>query len=515
MTVRRDKRLSRRSFLKRSAVCGGAAATAWAGCGTASDATSQPNVLLILTEDQGAQMGALGTKWLRTPHMDALARQGVLFTNAFVAYPVCSPSKGALYTGLYPHTNGQRNLTVDFFAPASQLTPEQLNNPAYQRARIHESVPTLIEMLHQAGYYTGVSMKLHVSPNHKFPYDEWIRDPKRDSCGHINNPNKDLTVDFIRNAQRKRAPWFLLYTTSQPHRPFRNSDEEPITVDPSEVEIPPFLPDTPVVRRDWAEYLDSIKCADKLVGEALDALEETGCADNTLVIFLGDHGPAYQRGKMTLYDFGLRVPMAIRGPGVRAGHVSNDLVSEIDLMPTILDYLDLQRPPVEHGLSLLPILRGEADAKGHEYVFGEIHHDYIYFPPSPEQGGARDPGMQERSIHDGRFHLIYRENLDEPRDVNSDMREWKTWLNRAWDETIAHKDRFPRQFEFIRQQDPMRLGGRPLQFELYDTKADPHEMTNLSDSAEHEPERDRLFAALRNWAVETKDEFITLGRSGD
>ncbi|MDE0105029.1 MAG: sulfatase [Bryobacterales bacterium] len=383
-----SQNLARRTFLKGLYAVGGASATGWTGCDGSPGAKNQTNVLLILTEDQGAQMGALGTKGLRTPNMDAIATHGVILNNAFVAYPVCSPSKGALYTGLYPHTNGLRSLTRNYFVPASELTQAELSNPDYNHGRIHDSVPTLVERLHDAGYYTGITMKLHVSPNYKFPFDEWIRSSEPDHCGTRGNPAKDQAVEFIRNAQERRAPWFLLYNISQPHRPFRNSDEQPIAVDPDEGEIPPFLPDTPVVRQDWAEYLDSIQCADSRVGEALAAVDETGSSDDTLVIFLGDHGPAFQRGKMTLYDFGLRVPMAIRGPGIRKGSVSEDLVSEIDIMPTILDYLGLKRPEQEHGISLLPILRGEADAHGHDYVFGEIHHDYLFFPAgSVERGG--------------------------------------------------------------------------------------------------------------------------------
>ena len=487
---------------------------AWTSNHGVHGATGRPNVLLILTEDQGAQMGALGTTGLQTPHMDAIAAQGVLFKRAFVAYPVCSASKAAMYTGLYPHTNGCRSVCSNH-PPGSPPTPEQMNSPAYKRPRVHEEIPTLIELLHDAGYYTGVSMKLHVVPVHKFPYDEFVTGSKIRFGAHGGNIDRESTAQFIRRAQEKDAPWFLCHTISMPHRPFRNSDEEPITVDPAKVAVPPFLPDTPVMRKDWAEYLDCIEGADLFVGEALAALEQTGCADNTLVIFLGDHGPAYQRGKMTLYDLGLRVPMAIMGPGVRAGHVSNDLVSEIDLMSTILEYTGIERPALQHGLSLWPILRGDAGAKGHEHIFGEIHHDYIFFPSSPEKGGVQDPGMQERSILDGRYHLIYRENLDQPRDVNSDIREWTMWLNRAWDETIAQKDKFPRQYEMICQQDPMRLGGKPPQFELFDLATDPYEMTDLADSAEHKAEFDRLREALRKWAVETKDTFITLGRSGN
>ena len=479
----------------------------------------RPNILLILVEDQGAQMGALGTVGVKTPHMDAIAGAGALFRSHFVTYPVCSPSKAAMYTGLYPHANGCRCLCSNH-PPGSTPTPAELNHPAYTRPQVHEEIPTLIELLHNAGYYTGVSTKLHVVPVHKFPYDEFVVGSKITLGRHGGNADRDRTTQFIRQAQDRDAPWFLCFTISQPHRPFRNSDVEPIGVDPADVEIPPFLPDTPVVRKDWAEYLDCIECADVFVGEALAALEETDCKEDTLVIFVADHGPAYQRAKMTLYDFGLRVPLAIMGPGIGAGQVVDDLVSQLDLMPTILEWAGIEQPALQHGQSLWPLLRAEPGARGHDHVFAEIHQDYIYFPPNVDvasasamhEGGPQHPGMQERSVFDGRYHLIYRENLDQPRDVNSDITDWDTWLNRAWDETVAQKDRFPWQYEMIRQQDPMRLGGTPPQFELYDLEADPHEMTDLAQSAGHTAEFERMRGALGAWAEETGDTFISLGR---
>ena len=479
----------------------------------------RPNILLVLVEDQGAQMGALSTRGLTTPHMDAIAGGGVLFKSHFVTYPVCSPSKAAMYTGLYPHANGCRCLCSNH-PPGSTPTPAELNHPAYTRPQVHEEIPTLIELLRDAGYYTGVSTKLHVVPIHKFPYDEFVVGSKITLGQHGGNADRDRTTQFIRQAQDRDSPWFLCFTISQPHRPFRNSDVEPIAVDPAEVEIPPFLPDTPVVRKDWAEYLDCIECADVFVGETLAALEETGCREDTLVIFVPDHGPAYQRAKMTLYDFGLRVPLAIMGPGIGPGQVVDDLVSQLDLMPTILEWAGIEQPVMQHGQSLWPLLRGETGARGHDHVFAEIHHDYIYFPPNVDvgsasamlEGGPQDPGMQERSVFDGRYHLIYRENLDQPRDVNSDITEWVTWLNRAWDETVLQQDRFPRQYQMICQQDPMRLGGKPPRLEFYDLATDPHEMADLAHSAEHAAELERLRGVLHAWAEETGDTFITFGK---
>ncbi len=129
----------------------------------------RPNVLFILTEDQGAHLGYVGTPGLQTPHMDALARRGVYFREAFVAYPACSASKAAIYTGLHGHTNGQLNNTVNYFKPASELTPQERQNALYRENRIRSEYPTLVEILARAGYHTGVTYKLHVAPNEKFP----------------------------------------------------------------------------------------------------------------------------------------------------------------------------------------------------------------------------------------------------------------------------------------------------------------------------------------------------------
>jgi len=134
-------------------------------------AAPKPNILFILTEDQGAQAGFLGTPGIRTPHMDRLAKSGRVFRNAFVAYPVCSASKAAIFTGLHNHANGLLNNTMNFHKPAAQLTAAERANPTYAKNRIRDTIPTLTERLHAAGYYQAAMHKLHLSPNEKFPYD--------------------------------------------------------------------------------------------------------------------------------------------------------------------------------------------------------------------------------------------------------------------------------------------------------------------------------------------------------
>ena len=448
---------------------------------------SKPNILFILTEDQGTQTGFLGTPGLQTPAMDSLARTGVSFKNAFVAYPVCSASKACIYTSLHNHTNGILNNTENFHKPASELTPAERKKPAYSNNHIHENIPTLVERLQEAGYYQGVTHKLHVSPNEKFPYDEFIQ-----------ATNGATLTGFIERAKKAGKPWHLFYNIPNSHRPYPNSDKVKIRVDPAKVKLPAYLPDTPVVRKDWAEYLAGIEAADALIGQALEALKASGDAATTIVIFLGDHGPTFQHGKMTLYDLGLRTPLVIHAPGLKAGIRTDALASELDLTPTLLDLIGLAPLPKTHGISLKPLLAGTEDAKGHEFIFAEIANR-----------GLLTQGMQERSVFDGRWKLIYRENLQPAwRQVNADSKEFKIWGNRTYAETVIHKDKFPEPYRILAEMDPQSLSGKVPAIEFYDLKSDPDEMRNLAGAAESQPKLKRLYAALRKWVDETADSGV-------
>jgi N-sulfoglucosamine sulfohydrolase len=452
-------------------------------------AASPRNILFILTEDQGAHLSVLGTPGLQTPNMDALARSGVLFRNTFVAYPVCSPSKACIYTSLHNHSNGILNNTPNYHKPADQLTAAEKNNALYRSNRIHAHVPTLVERLKAAGYYQGVTHKLHVAPVEKFPYDEFIA-----------GENCKAVAGFIARAEKTGRPWLLFYNIGVSHRPFPNSDKVKIRVNPAQVKLPAFLPDTPVVRQDWAEYLAAVEAADHLVGEGLAALHASGQEDNTIIVCLGgDHGPAFQHGKMTLYDLGLRVTLSIRAPGMKSGINSDALASELDLTPTLLDLLGLEPLPKSRGISLKPFLEGRPGAKGHDFIFAEIS----------DRGPLPNDGMQERSVLDGRWHLIYREKLAPTwRQVQADSKDWKPWGNRSYDETVRVKDRFPDQFRILAEMDPQNLGGKVPALELYDLQTDPDEMHNLVDSAAARFERDRLYSALRNWVRDTADSAV-------
>ena len=422
--------------------------------------------------------------------MDSLARSGVYFKNFFVAYPVCSPSKAAIYTGLASHANGIMNNTQNYFKPASQLTAAERNDPIYVRNRIHDGIPTLVERLHAAGYYQGIAGKLHVAPLEKFPYDEFLKSYSGVSV-----------AEFLARAQQTGKPWHLFDNVEISHRPFTDSDRQKIEVNPAKVKLPAFLADTPKVRQDWAEYLDAIEKADKFVGEALRALRASGQESNTIVICMaGDHGAAFPHGKMTLYDFGLRVTMSMNCPGltVHPG-VSEALVSELDFSPTLLDLLGLPPLPKTHGVSLRPALQNPGTATAHQYIFAEIS----------DRGPLPNNGMQERSVFDGRWHLIYREKLAPPwRQVQADSKFWKVWRNRTYDETVKFKDKFPAQYQILAVMDPQSLGGKVRPLELYDLRSDPDEMHDLAGEAESRADLNRLYAALRDWVKDTQDPAV-------
>jgi N-sulfoglucosamine sulfohydrolase len=448
-------------------------------------AASPPNILFILTEDQGAQMGTFGTPGLQTPHMDALAKSGVLFRHAYVAYPVCSPSKAAIYTALHNHTTGLLNNTVNYYKPAGRLTVAEKKNPLYLGNRIRTESPTLIERLKEAGYYQGVTHKLHVAPNERFPYDEFIA-----------HSTGEAAAGFIRRAQKTSKPWHLFFNISVSHRPFPNSDKVKIRVNPADVKPPAFLPDTPIIRQDWSEYLAAIEKADQIVGEALAALRESGDEQNTIVVFLGDHGPCFLHGKMNLYDLGLRVPMVIRAPGMKADVVTDAVASELDLMPTLLDLLGLTPQSPAHGVSMRSILEGQADAQPRKYAFAEISH----------LGPLPNDGMQERSICDGRWHLIYRAKTETKwRQVQADNKLWKPWGNRSYRETVRVKAEFPEAFRRLAEMDPQNLGGQVPTLELFDLQSDPDELHNLAADPAHRQPLERLFGALRQWSADTQD----------
>jgi len=461
------------------------------------------NVLFILTEDQGPHLSFVGTPGLSTPNMDRIAKDGAYFNRAFVNYPVCSPSKAGIYTGLYCVKNGLRGVTTNWHGPEDTMPLGIANHRLTKLNRIRDDFPTLVELFKNAGYICAVTFKLHVHPVSKFPYDHFIK----------GNPTYTSVREYFSRAGDDGVPLFLLANISPPHRPFRDSDKVDIGIDVDAVDPPPFLPDTPTCRKDWAEYLGHCRQADKIVGEVMRALEDSGQENNTIIVFMGDHGPAYHRGKLALYDFGIRVPLAFSGPMIRSGVITDEMISNVDLMPTLLDLCGLKHltPALQHGHSIAPLLRGETDDTGNEFVFAEIDHG-TYVRDDGE-------GMQERCVYDGRWKLIYRENCTEPRQVNADLKYFHDPRpnapyqgNRVYGEIVNRREEFPEAFRYLAFIDNgVLMPGEALpMFELYDLSEDPWELNNLAKDPAHQDQLKRLLEELQRWSVRTDDRYTVL-----
>lgn len=455
--------------------------------GTAQAPALATNILFIVTEDQGMQLGAIGTAGLLTPNMDGLAAEGVLLTNAHVTLATCTGSKSSIFTGFYNHSSGATGNVNEFVGSAQELAALAANDPAYawfnkpdspyNRNRIRADIPTLIEILRDAGYYTGLHNKFHLSPHSKFPYDQW------DSR---NSSNLQVS-EFIAQAASTGKPWFLTHVIGTSHRPYPDYDDPGTvrTVDPAAVSPPAHLPLTSVIRKDWAEYLAAIEKADQRVGQVLQALQNSGTAGNTLVVFMGDHGPSYHRGKLTTYGFGLRAPVIFRGPGVPAGTVQPALFSNVDMMATMLDFLGHPAPPTQ-GVSFRALLTAGSSTTPRHCVVGESSSD--------------------RSIFDGRYRLI---ETPLPADTNmpADNRDFDPWRNRVYSHILdnATTPGFELAYRLLDLADAaLPTFDRPA-FELYDDSADPWEVEDLAADPLLGSERQRLADLLDVWRAQTTD----------
>ena len=326
--------------------------------------SAQRNVLLIISDDQGLDLGAYGNKVVRTPHIDRLAARGTLFTHAFGTVSSCSPSRSVILTGLYSHSNGVYGLAHDVHN--QHLLPW---------------VRTLPQLLKAAGYRTGLVGKKHLVPDSSLPFDAELA-PEQPG-------NRDVAF-MAAEAQRFMAAdakrsFFLVVAYSDPHRApqnFGNTQDWPRVArqkyEPSQVVVPPHLPDTPDVRQDLAHYYESLSRLDSGIGLVLEALRNAGHDDDTLVIYLSDNGRPFPRAKTTLYDDGIHLPLVVAAPDASKRGVRNGaMVSWVDIAPTILDWTDAPGPKDYElpGRSVLPIL-AETTPAGWERIFAA--HGFLY-----------------------------------------------------------------------------------------------------------------------------------------
>lgn len=452
-----------------------------------ANAADRPNVLLITADDLGLQLSCYGDTTIETPHMDELAGRGVQFTTAYVAQASCSPSRSAMFTGMYPHGNGHYGLAnagVGFAV----------------HKELHDAL--LPNVLKRGGYRTGIIGKLHVNPEKAFDFDF------RDNSG-FGSRDIDLQVKHADKFWKESGdgPWFLMFNVFDPHvardrgkngkrgpqyfpNVVKGVPEQPL----SATDVEPW-PWQKIGRDDQltkiAGYYNCVKRIDVAIGRLMASLEAAGHADDTLIILLGDHGPPFSRGKTSCYESGLRVPFFVTWPGVSEAHVSPRLVSSVDIYPTILDAVGLDVPQQMHGRSLRPVMTQVTTRvtrnpykPWRKTLVGEFHYHGAgtFFP--------------RRAITDGRFKLIWNLRAGETKALSSvDGDRAPKWaMERAENDTVRNV------FEQLVD---------PPEWELFDLKLDPVEFVNLADDESEETREamSRLKSELKDWATETSDPF--------
>ena len=410
-----------------------------------------PNIVVVICHDLGQHLGCYGVPDVRSPNIDAFAASGIRFENSFCTAPQCSPSRAALWTGRYPHANGVVGLTHAGFA--NDLHPEEKH---------------LAQILRANGYDT-----------HLFGVQHEARTPER--CGHEQIHGGGACgkiagefAEWMSQHKSGSRPFFAQVNFSEPHRPFPHDDVEPLS--PDQLTVLPYLPDIPEVREDLADIEASIASADKAFGRIIEAIRSSSIEDSTFVLFTADHGIAFPHAKMTLYDPGIEVPLLLAGPTMPEGDIRQEMISNVDIMPTLLDLAGQSSAPNLHGRSLLGLLTN-GPYTPNELIFAEkTYHTYY------------DPMRAARSK---RWKLI----------ANFEFAPWQETSPDYFDNAKGY-------VEVSKALDvPHNCQYHPP-FEFYDLENDPFEQNNLADDPNYGGTRDQLIGALHIWMEETLDPLL-------
>lgn len=413
----------------------------------------RPNILWLTAEDIGPQLGCYGDSVAKTPNLDAMAARGMVFDVAWSNYPVCAPARTTIISGMYAAANGAGHMRC--------LRP------------LPNGVEMFPQILRQAGYYCTNRAKEDY--NHSKPGKVWDQSNRK---AHYNNRAKGA---------ESRPPFFSVFNQTGTHESRIRKRPHQAVTDPQSVQLTSYWPDRPEVRQDWAQYYDNIATMDDWVGVQLKQLEQSGLAEDTIVIFYGDHGSGMPRHKRYAGDSGMRVPFIVHFPkkyqhlapsGYAAGKHSKELVSFVDLAPTTLSLAGIQPP---------------------QYMQGRAFAGAYRAPPAPFLYGFRER-MDERpdlsrSLRDERFLYIrnYMPHLPAGQHINYQM---QTATTRLWKEMhdAGKLTEVQRQF----------WEARPAE-EFYDLQKDPEETVNLIDNINYQKEIKRFRAAHRQKTMEIRD----------
>ena len=438
----------------------GVSALLLASAGRAQRAESPPNILLLLADDMTYDdLGSYGNADVRTPNLDRLAAQGLRFRYAFNSSPMCAPTRMSLYTGIHPVRNG-----------------------AYpNHSRVYEHIRSMPHYLDSLGYRVALIGKRHEAPAENFPF-EYLG-------GRHHDGGKGVALDVSKvrafMEENKDRPWSLVVASNQPHRPWNRGVS--YAYNPDSLSLPPYLVDTEVTREALARYYAEVTYMDEQAGRILQDLRETGQAEETIVIFLSEHGSNFPHAKWTAYDTGLRSAAIVRWPNVvRPGRLSEAMIQYVDLLPTLIEAAG--GAPGQYnfdGRSFLPVLRGERD-EHRQYAFGIQTSTGIY--SGPEAYGIR-------TVRSKRYRLIWNVNW---KNTFQNMVTEGSGIFQSWKKKAEAGDPFARKRVRWYQERP--------QYELYDLRHDPYELENVADDPAYQAVERRLKRQLEEWMQQQGDE---------
>ncbi len=420
---------------------------------TSSTPAPRPNILWISTEDISPDLGCYGDTYAHTPNLDQFALSGVRFNNAFSTAPVCSPSRSSIITGMYASSIGTMHHRSEGIPP--------------------RYVKCFPEYLRAAGYFCTNNSKTDY--NFPCPITAWDENGKDAHWRH----------------RKECQPFFAVFNLMVTHESRLQMNDKKIAQeladvkpearhDPAKADLPVYYPDTPVIRKDWARYNDMITEGDIQFARILKQLDDDGLSQNTIVFYWSDHGRCMPRGKRWLWDSGIRVPLLVRWPGhIEPGTVRNDLVSLIDLAPTVLNLAGADIPTYMQG----QIILGPHTAPARQYIY--CHRDRMDETPDTIRC-VRD--RQYKYIRNFHPELPYAQPI-KYMDKIPTMQEWR---------------RLDREGKLVFPQNLFFAKTKP-QEELYDVVNDPDEIHNLASDPGYGDQLARLRKALDDWMKKTND----------
>ncbi|MEI7851067.1 MAG: sulfatase [Kiritimatiellales bacterium] len=420
-----------------------------------------------------------------TPNLDKFAAEGMRFDRAYVTCPQCVPSRASIFTGRSPVDIGMSR----FSSP------------------LPRAIKTYPEALRTAGWFTGVAGRTYhmdgasgtMPPETQAVFDKYKLVTFPDRVDYVKiGKNEEISLGQMRDfldLKPADKPFFLQLCSHDPHRPL--TTKGPVKHDPAKLTLPAHYPDTQLVREDFASYYDEIAHFDVFFGDAMAELEKRGLASNTIVVFMGDNGASQFRGKGTLYEFGIHVPLIVRWPGkVKPGSSSAELISGEDIAPTFLEATGLPVPPEMTGKSFVKLLRGEPFA-GRQFVFAERGAHGYDLP-----GNTADFDLS-RVVVSKTHKLIY--------NALGELPYWPVDFAKLglWKELVKMHE----EGKLDPKSEKLYFSPTRPMFELYDLVNDPNEFTNLAGTPDAEKVETELKAAMHEWMMMQRD-FMPLPATG-